>query len=220
MSRFKTFLRVKVSRHIRITIVEGILLLFPVVITYLLISALFNFADVVLKDAIADLFGISIPGLGLVTLLVLVYLLGLLWTTAVGKRLVRLGQQYLLNLPVVGAVYSPARQLIESFSGSGESGFKRVVLIKYPRVGTWMVGFLTATTTVDSGQQMGVVYLPTAPTPNSGWVAILPSEDIYDTDLSVQEAMTMILSGGIGSPAELTKTALGEQSRPRAIAPE
>ena len=216
MSRFRAFLKRTMGRHLRITMVDGLLLLFPVAITYLLLNWLFSFANGVLQEAVApvvdSLFGWSFNGLGLIALLVLVYLMGLLWATAIGKRLVRMVQRYLLNLPIVGAVYSPARQLIESFTGSGTSGFKRVVLIEYPRTGAWMLGFLTGTTTVSHEQSMGIVYLPTAPTPNSGWVALVPIEDIFDTDLSVKAAMSMILSGGIASPALLDKRVMEDIS--------
>ena len=66
-----------------------------------------------------------------------------------------------------------------------------------------MIGFLTGISEVNPGTTMGVVYLPTAPTPNSGWVAMIPIQQIYDTSMSVSEAMTMVLSGGISSPWEL-----------------
>ncbi len=73
-----------------------------------------------------------------------------------------------------------------------------------------MLGFLTAITTGKDGVRMGVVYVPTAPTPNSGWVAILPIDEVYDTELGVQEAMTMVLSGGIATPDEIVMTEFDE----------
>ena len=66
-----------------------------------------------------------------------------------------------------------------------------------------MVGFLTGFTCLDRGSYVGVIYLPTAPTPNSGWVAMVPVENIFDTTMSVQEAMSMVLSGGISSPLNI-----------------
>ena len=112
-----------------------------------------------------------------------------------GRRLIRTVQHYLLNIPVIGAVYSPASKLLESFTGDGVSGFKRVVLVEYPKTDTWMIGFLTGITSVRPVGVMGIVYLPTAPTPNSGWVALVPIHDIYDTPLTIQQAMSLVLSG-------------------------
>ena len=82
-----------------------------------------------------------------------------------------------------------------------------MVLIEYPKAGTWMIGFLTATTITKDGE-MGVVYLPTAPTPNSGWVGVVPIDRVYDVDMSVQQAMSMVLSGGIVTPDEIAMTGM------------
>ena len=90
--------------------------------------------------------------------------------------------------------------LIESFSDKKTTGFKRVVMIQYPRIGYWSVGFLTSVFNSDSGDQFAVVYIPTAPLPNSGWLAVVPFEEIYDTDISTQEAMQFVFSGGIVIP--------------------
>ena len=77
-----------------------------------------------------------------------------------------------------------------------------------------MLGFLTSITTAKDGVRMGVVYVPTAPTPNSGWVAMLPIDEVYDTELSVQEAMTLVLSGGIATPDEIVMTEFDEDRAP------
>ena len=209
VSQVKLFLyitRARVKLHFRRTMIEGVLLLVPIVITFIVLRWLWYFIDGVLRPAFKNTLGVSFPGLGIAALLVLIYLVGLAWDIDLGRRLVRMGQRFLLSLPIVGAVYSPARQLIDSFSGSGSSGFKRVVIIEYPRLGSWMLGFLTSTTTGIGDKQLAVVYLPTAPTPNSGWVAVVPMEDVYDTALTVQEAMTMVLSGGIVTPKQIEVT--------------
>ena len=80
-------------------------------------------------------------------------------------------------------------------------------MIEYPRVDTWTIGVLTSTTIDENSRVLGVVYIPTAPTPNSGWVAILPMEQVYDTDLSVPIAMRLVLSGGIVAPPQIRKRA-------------
>ena len=200
------FARARLKLHFRQTMVAGVLLLIPIVITFLILRFVWEFVDGVLRPALENVLDLSFPGLGVAAMLLLIYLLGLLWDVDLGRRLVRRGQRLLLSLPIIGAVYAPARQLIDSFSGSGSAGFKRVVWVEYPRPGAWAIGFLTALTTGKDGISMGVIYIPTAPTPNSGWVAIIPIEDVYDTDLSVQEAMTMVFSGGIATPEHIAVT--------------
>ena len=210
------FARARAGLHVRRTMVEGVLLLVPIVITFVILKWVWDFIDGVLRPSIESTTGISFPGLGVAALLVLVYVAGLTWELDLGRRILGSGQRLLLSLPIIKIVYSPARQLIQSFSGSGPSGFKRVVIIEYPRAGTWMLGFLTSITTAKDGVRMGVVYVPTAPTPNSGWVAILPIDEVYDTELSVQEAMTLVLSGGIATPDEIVMTEFDED-RPRVV---
>lgn len=204
----KPSVRQRIIRHFRRTLIAGLLLLVPVVITYLVLRLLFNFVDGVLQPGIERVLGSEIPGLGIVLLATLVYLVGLLGANFIGKRLIRLVQATLLRIPIVNAVYSASKQLIESFSGSGTTGFKRVVAIEYPRVGAWTIGFLTGMTTDENGRSMGIIYIPTAPTPQSGWVAILPTDQIYDTDLSVPIAMRLVLSGGIVAPPQIRKRAM------------
>ena len=196
------------TAHFRRTMITGLLLLVPVVLTYLLLKLLFDFVDGILQPVIRALHGSELPGVGLVSLVVLIYVAGLFGANFLGKRLVRFVQATLLRVSVISTVYSSARQLIESFSGTSSTGFKRVVIIEYPGAGLWTVGFLTSITLDENGKSMGMVYIPTAPTPNSGWVAMVPLEQIWDTDLSVPVAMRLVLSGGIMSPGQIRKKAL------------
>ena len=190
----------------------GLIVVVPLAITFWVLRLVFNLMDGFLGPLIDDRIGRHIPGIGIVAMLVLVYIAGLLWELSrLSRRMIEGVQKWLLSIPIVGAVYSPARQLIDSFSGTSESGFKRVVLIEYPKAGTWMIGFLTSTTMTRDGE-MGVVYVPTAPTPNSGWVGVVPIAGVYDVDMSVQQAMSMVLSGGIVTPDSIGTTEM--RSRP------
>ena len=193
----------KIAGHIRATLIAGVLILVPIAITYVLLFWVFNSIDGLLAPVVDRSIGRHIPGLGLLVLLIIVYLLGLVWTKRLGRRTIRTLQIFLLKIPLIGAVYGPARKLIESFTGESTAGFKRVVVVEYPKQGTWMIGFLTGISNVVPGTTMGVIYLPTAPTPNSGWVAMVPIQNIYDTTMTVQEAMSMVLSGGISSPVQI-----------------
>ncbi len=193
----------KIARHIRSTLIAGVLILVPIAITYVLVVWVFNSIDGLLQPLLESITDRHIPGLGLLALIIMVYILGLIWTKRLGRRTIRTLQHFLLKIPLIGAVYGPARKLIESFTGESTAGFKRVVVVEYPKQGTWMIGFLTGIANVVPGTTMGVIYLPTAPTPNSGWVAMVPIQNIYDTTMTVQEAMTMVLSGGISSPVQI-----------------
>lgn len=183
---------------------SGLLVVLPLGLAYLILKFLFDAIDGVLQPGIRAVFGHHIPGLGLVGLAIAIYLAGLLTMNWVGRALIELAKRALLKIPFVGSVYGSARQLVESFSGTGETGFKRVVMIEYPRKESWTIGFLTGTTADHLGEQLAIVYVPTAPTPNSGWVALIPVGQVRDTDLTVQVALKMVLSGGISSPPTIT----------------
>ena len=204
----------RLGRHLRRTTLAGLVILVPVALTYMVLSFLFDAIDGLLQPIISGVSDRQLTGLGVVVLVLLMYVFGLLGRSFLGRRVIHYGQQALLRTPVVGTVYSSARQLIESFSQGSQTGFKRVVMIEHPRKEAWSIGFLTGQTTDENGSPLSIVYIPTAPTPNSGWVAVLPSKDVYDTDLTIQTAMKLVLSGGITTPPQIKKRPSGALSAP------
>ena len=189
----------------RSSFATGLLVLIPVGITYWVLKLFFDTIDGLLSPAIETIIGQKIPGAGLLILVVLVYIVGLSSKNILGRTLIETAQNVVLRIPIVSSIYSPARQLIASFTGGSGTGFKRVVIVEYPRVGAWTIGFLTGTTVDETGQDLAIVYIPTAPPPNSGWVAIFPAEQVHDTDMKVQMAIRMVLSGGIVTPETIVR---------------
>ena len=200
--------------------ISGLLLLVPVALTYVIARFLFDLVDGVLGPWIKWIlgqFGIdwTLPGPGVVAAVVIVYLLGAVATFGLGRIVVDRTRASLLRIPLIGTIYSANRQLIESFSGTSVTGFKRVVLVQFPRANAWSLGFLTGITNADGADRLIMTYVPTAPLPNSGFVVLMPPEDVLDTDLSVPEAMQLIFSGGIVSPKTIgtKKIDIGEIER-------
>ena len=198
-------------QHISRMILAGFLIMIPFVLTYMFAKFLVDIIDGVLAPYISLFFGGKrIYGLGVLALMIVVYIVGLLSTRYFGQKIGDAIQNFVLRMPVVGSLYSSARRLIESLAGTKDddsTGFKRVVMIEHPRRGMWCIGFLTSIIQVSKSQKMATVYIPTAPTPNSGFVVMVPYNEINDTDLSVQDAMSMVLSGGIIAPESFnTKT--------------
>ena len=189
--------------HIKKKLISGLFILVPVIITYVVLSWFFYKVDGLLQPIVSRSIGRDIPGLGFLALLVIIYMTGILGENFLGQRIINLMRSAILKTPVIGTIYSSAKQLIESFSGGENSSFKHVVLMEYPRKGAWTIGFLTGTTVDANGAALSIIYIPTAPTPNSGWVALIPSGEVYYTDLSVSNAMRLVLSGGIMSPDKI-----------------
>tara|TARA_B100001996_G_scaffold220044_1_gene169144 strand:+ start:259 stop:1038 length:780 start_codon:yes stop_codon:yes gene_type:complete len=198
-------------QHISRMILTGFLIMIPLIVTYTIVVFLVDIIDGVLAPYVSLFFGGKrIFGLGALVLLLLVYAVGLLSTRYFGQKLGDVIQNFVMRMPVVGSLYSSARRLIESLAGSKNSstGFKRVVMIEHPRKGMWCIGFLTSIIEISNTQTMATVYIPTAPTPNSGFVVMVPYKEVQDTDLSVQEAMSMVLSGGIIAPNSFNKKSI------------
>jgi len=198
-------------QHVSRMILTGFLIMIPLIVTYTIVVFLVDIIDGVLAPYVSLFFGGKrIFGLGALVLLIVVYSVGLLSTRYFGQKIGDVIQNFVMRMPVVGSLYSSARRLIESLAGSKDSstGFKRVVMIEHPRKGIWCIGFLTSIIDISNTHTMATIYIPTAPTPNSGFVVMVPYTEVQDTDLSVQEAMTMVLSGGIIAPHSFNKKSI------------
>ena len=195
--------------HLGKVFVAGILVIAPVLVTYLILRLAFNVIDDALQPFASRIFQHRIPGLGIGLLVLLLYFAGLLSLNVLGKRIVGLGHDAISKAPFIRAVYSTARGVTESVFGEQAQSFKRVVLVEYPTKDIWAMGFLTATSRNEKGNPLAFVYIPHPPTPQSGWLAIFPLREVRETDLSVQDAMKLIFSIGTVVPATIKTKPLG-----------
>jgi uncharacterized membrane protein len=138
-------------------------------------------------------------------LLLLIFVIGLVAIRVFGQRILYSLEAGMVRVPVIGPTFNVVRQLIATLGPGSGMGFSRVVEIEYPRPGMWAIGFLTGVITREDGRKMGAVYIPTAPTPNSGWLAIVPLEDVYDLAMTANEALRMTISAGIASPTHIKR---------------
>lgn len=200
--------------HLRYRFLIGLIFLVPILITYIVLNLAFNFLDGVLGEFVEKIFKVHIAGLGIVALLLLVYTSGLVVPNFISRGAIRGVEGIVSRIPLLRQIYAASRQLVTSISGQATTGFNRVVMIEYPYPGLWTIGFLMGLTTNEENQLQVLVYIPTSPTPTSGWLSILPAERVYDTDLSVNTAMQMVFSGGMMVPAQIEKRPLRELSTP------
>ncbi len=185
----------------------GLLILIPVVLTVVILQFAFEFLDGLLGPVLSTALGRDIPGVGLVALILIMLLTGVLALSGAARSVSRWMERIVSAIPVVGTIYGIGKKM--TGSSSDGAGFNRVVLVEYPRDGVWSMGFLTGFTQVD-GQLHAFVYLPTAPMPNSGWIALIEAAHVYDTDLSTQDAMQAVLSSGISNPDSIRRRPLRE----------
>jgi uncharacterized membrane protein len=179
----------------------------PIGITVLVLKFFFDLLDPVLEPLVGLLPGRSVTGTGLVALIVLVYLLGLFAALVVGRRLIGVGHRVMEVIPVVKGIYGTTRMAIEILSknqngnnnGDLDDGqqYAGVVLIEYPRAGVMSIGLITSSMLDTNGEGVLAVYIPTTPIPSSGFLVIVSASEVTRTEMSVEDAMRVVISGGV-----------------------
>ena len=188
------------GRSIRARIFAGLVVIVPVAVTVFVVRLLFLFFDSWLQPIVSLTLGRSIPGVGLLATILLLYLAGLLATRLGGKTLIGWLENLLSRVPVVGDVFGASKQIMETISNPTGFGFKRVVIFEYPRPGMRAIGFVTRELASADGELHYTVFLPTTPNPTSGFLLLIPVADTEETGLTVDQALKMVVSGGVVIP--------------------
>lgn len=189
----------------------GLLVILPISITVYVIWILIRGMDAILKYIPAKYLPetylqIHIPGLGLILVVILVFVVGLLTRNIIGRKIVHLGENIVDRIPLVRVLYTGVKQLLEPLFLQKTNGFKRVALIEYPRRGVHVIGFITGESKGEvqnkTSKDMMNVFVPTTPNPTSGFYILIPKDEVVYLNMSVEDAFKLIISGGIVSPPE------------------
>jgi len=189
-----------IFNHLKGTFLAGLFVVIPVGITIFILKFLFNFADGILGSYLDTLFSLvfhhdlHIPGLGMLTGAIVVYLAGLLATDVLGNKLLEVAEDLLSRIPIVKSIYSSSKQLTKVFQ-EGKTSYRRAVFVEWPRPGVKAIGFVTAEVE-RNGTHMVVVYVPTMPNPTSGFALFFREDEVFDSGMSVEEAIKFVVSGG------------------------
>jgi uncharacterized membrane protein len=189
---------------LRRNFVTGFFVIVPLVVSFAALTWIFRVVDGFVAPLYDAWIGFHVPGLGILTTGALLLLVGVAVSNVIGKRLLRLVEAALLRIPVFRTIYSPIRQLVGAFSPDNESGFKRVALVEDARRGL-VIGFVTREFTLDRGrgpEPMAAVYVPTNHL-YLGDTAIVPASAVIYPDLTVEEGVRIILTGGTAVPGRL-----------------
>ena len=196
------------KRTLRRYLVAGVLVWLPILATVWLASFMLRIMDrtlLLLPPSYRPeaLLGFSLPGLGAVFALIVLLLTGLLVTNLIGRRLVVWGEDLLNRIPLVRTVYGGVKSLAESVFSQSNS-FRKVVMVEYPRAGAWSIGFLTAEDVPEVSDKLGephvAVYLSAALNATAGYLVLVPRRQVVELDMSVDEAMKMIITCGVVVP--------------------
>lgn len=189
--------------------ITGLLIWVPLVITGWVLSTIVSALDQSLRllpETIHPqaLFGFAIPGTGAVLTLLMILLTGLLATNFIGQKLVHWWEKLLARIPVVNSVYNSVKQVSDTLFSPNGNAFRKAVLVRYPHQNSWTIAFLTGQPGGDvvnhlDGQYVSV-YVPTTPNPTSGFFLMMPTKDVVDLDMTVDEALKYIISMGVVAP--------------------
>ena len=193
------------TKKLRAYLITGLVFWLPIFVTILVISSIIEWLDkvVALLPHVYQpnvLFGFSIPGLGVIISLLLLIVSGILVTNFVGQRLMEWGEAILQKIPGVRVIYHTTKQIIQAILKTNGQSFRQVVMIEYPRQACWTMAFVTGRvkcpSTLSANQELLTVYVPTTPNPTSGFFLMVPESDAHFLDISVENALKVILSLG------------------------
>jgi len=196
-------------KNLRKYLITGLLVWLPIVVTVLLFRFLITLMDqtlILLPSPIRpeSLIAFTLPGLGLILTVLVLLITGIFAANIVGRSMVNFGETIFKRIPVVRSVYTASKNFAEIvFSDTGQS-FKKVLLIQYPRKGVYSLAFQTSTSLGEvqkkTGSDVVCTFVPTTPNPTSGFIIIVPKEDVIELDMEVDEAFKMIVSLGVVVP--------------------
>jgi uncharacterized membrane protein len=200
----------KIFKHLRTKILAGILVILPLGITFFILKFVFNTLDTILDPLIPEvtvsLFRrvFHLPGIGTISFFLLLYLIGVIATNVLGRKLVNWADRLFTNIPVVKNIYLSSKQLTDAFSTSRKGAFRQAVFVEFPREGNYVLGFVTNELTDLEQQKRVTVFVPTAFVPPQGFLLFLPKEKILPSQLTIEEAIKTIMSVGIVTPHTLS----------------
>lgn len=192
---------------LKVRFIAGFFVTVPIVVTAWILVVFWTGIDDIFGPMYQRLFGRTVPGLGFLTAVALILLMGTVARNVVGRRVLGWADRLLIKVPVFGRLYPSVKMLVDAFSPERRSSFKAVVLVQHPREGGWAFGFVTSELTLDAPTgktDMVTVFVPT----NNlylGDVIMVPRTDILTTGLSVEQGIRVILSAGTATPPRLPR---------------
>ncbi len=196
----------RVRTHFKRYLLAGLLLWTPLAITVWLITWVFDILDSVLPQALRSevLFGVHIPGFGVLVVVLLILLTGFLAANLIGQKLVEVWEGLMKRIPLFRSIYSSVKQVSDTILSPNGQAFRQAVLIQYPRQGLWTIAFLTGTPSSDVAAHLPAdcvsVYVPTTPNPTSGFFLMVPRAEVVELSIGVDAALKYVVSMGTVPP--------------------
>ncbi len=201
---------------VRKYLLTGVLVLVPLMVTLYIMFAVFQLTDGLLGVAVSRAIGYRIPGVGLILTALICIAVGMIAQNYFGRRLISGIEASLDRIPVVRSLYNGIKQVADVVVQKNSGEFKRVVMLEYPKENCWVLGFVTADFVIPlsekdlDGRDMVTVFVPTTPNPTSGFLLIIEKTKIVDTHMDIEDAMKVVISGGLVQPGKLSEAVSAE----------
>jgi len=197
--------------RIRNYFLTGLIVAGPVAVTLWLIWWFVTWVDNLMRPLIPVAYRpetyvpVKIPGTGLIIAFVALTLLGFLTANLIGRRLIGFGDSILNRMPIVRPIYRTAKQIFETLFSSSGSSFRRVGLVEFPSPGMWSLVFLTQPPSIDIAAHLPATehvsaFMPCTPNPTTGFFFYVPRREVIDLDITVEQAMQLLISAGVIQP--------------------
>ena len=192
----------KTTKHYLLT---GLFSILPIAATYWIIVTLFHFFSTPGSKIVEIFFSDKVPRYipelaGFILTILFIYVIGILVSNVLGKQVYIWIEDVLFKIPIVNTVYRTIKQIITSISGPERQAFKKVVFIEYPRKGIWTLTLVTGESANKKGEKFYHIFVPTTPNPTSGYMLYIPQKDTQESELSIEEGLKIIVSGGMLAP--------------------
>lgn len=202
--------RVSLWAWLRGRFLAGMVIAAPIAITFFVLQFLINLIDNRVKPLLPPVMqpetytNYAIPGFGVLVMIAALTILGAVATNLIGRSVIRGADRVLSRIPLVRNVYAAFKQLTEVLANNQQASYDRVVMVEYPKVGSWCIGFVSANAKGEIREHLGAdfigVFVPTTPNPTSGFLIYVKETECIEMDMSVEEGAKMILSAGLIVP--------------------
>tara|TARA_Y100001970_G_C14226333_1_gene855915 strand:+ start:550 stop:1143 length:594 start_codon:yes stop_codon:yes gene_type:complete len=189
----------RIIQKFRSKLFAGLATLLPLYLTFVVIKFLFTKLEE-MSGPILKKINLDIPGLGIILTVLLVYILGLLVTNFLGKKIFDIGERLVKKVPIVNMIYTTLKQITDTFTKGSMDAFKGAVYIEYPRKGLWTMAFISGESINKDGVSFYHLFVPTTPNPTSGFFLMIPQSDTIKSGMSVENGLKTIISGGLLAP--------------------
>ncbi|MCK8815932.1 DUF502 domain-containing protein [Natroniella sulfidigena] len=187
-------------KKIRNYLITGLIVLLPLLATSYIILKIVSLVDGIFSPIIRLIIGREIYGLGFIITFVIVLGVGIVATNVLGKKIISIGERLLTRIPIVRKIYLTIQQILDALLLKKKTDFRKVVLVEYPKEGIYQLGFLTYEGKGEVQNKLNKsvvnVFMPTTPNPTSGMLILVPTEDIIYLDMTIEEGLKWVISGG------------------------